>query len=68
MPRFLHSSRDLISRVFFLARPYGRRKLAGVFAFSLAQGVFQVIGVSSIFPFLALAADPGQIRDSSAGT
>jgi ATP-binding cassette subfamily C protein len=67
LPRFLHSSRDLISRVFFLARPYGSKKLAGVFAFSLAQGVFQVVGVSSIFPFLALASDPGRIRDSSAG-
>jgi ABC-type multidrug transport system fused ATPase/permease subunit len=35
---------------------------------SLAQAVFQVIGVTSIFPFLALAADPDRIRRSNFGT
>jgi ABC-type multidrug transport system fused ATPase/permease subunit len=33
----------------------------------LAQGVFQVIGVTSIFPFLAIAADPERIRHSQFG-
>ncbi len=61
------SARSLIRRVLFLARPYGRKRLATVFAFSMAQGAFQVIGVSSIFPFLALAADPGRFRESGAG-
>ncbi|WP_193212251.1 ABC transporter ATP-binding protein [Luteolibacter marinus] len=67
MRSFLHSSVELVRRVFFLARPYGRRKLGFVFALSLAQGVFQVLGVTSIFPFLALAADPGKIRKSKIG-
>lgn len=67
MPKFLTNASDLIRRIFFLARPFGRRKLIGVFAFSLAQGIFQIIGVSSIFPFLALAADPTQLRDAQAG-
>ena len=53
---------DLLRRVLFLARPYGRAKLAGVFSLALAQAVFQVIGATSIFPFLAIAADPERIR------
>src|SRR6266704_6950316 len=68
MPRFVHNVSNLIRRVLFLARPYGRAKLAGVFSLSLAQAVFQVIGVTSIFPFLALAADPDRIRRSHFGT
>src|SRR6266699_3254375 len=68
MPRFVHNVSDLIRRVLFLARPYGRAKLAGVFSLSLAQAVFQVISVTSIFPFLALAADPDRIRRSHFGT
>ena len=67
MPPFLHNVSDLIRRVLFLARPYGRKKLALVFLFSLAQGFFQVIGVTSIFPFLAIAADPERIRHSQFG-
>lgn len=54
-------------RVLFLARPYGRAKLAGIFSLSFAQALFQVIGVTSIFPFLALAADPERIRHSQFG-
>jgi ATP-binding cassette, subfamily B, bacterial PglK len=55
-------------RVLFLARPYGRAKLAGIFSLSFAQALFQVIGITSIFPFLALAADPDRIRRSHFGT
>ena len=67
LPRFLHTAADLIRRVLFLARPYGRQKLVVVFCLSLAQGIFQVIGVTSIFPFLAIAADPERIRNSQFG-
>ena len=67
LPRFLQNASDLIRRVLFLARPYGRKKLALVFLLSLAQGIFQVIGVTSIFPFLAIAADPDRIRHSQFG-
>ena len=68
MPRFVHNVSNLIRRVLFLARPYGRAKLAGVFSLALAQAVFQVIGATSIFPFLAVAADPDRIRRSHFGT
>ncbi|MGA7275969.1 MAG: ABC transporter ATP-binding protein [Candidatus Udaeobacter sp.] len=68
MPRFVHNVSNLIRRVLFLARPYGRAKLAGVFLLALAQAVFQVIGATSIFPFLAIAADPDRIRRSHFGT
>src|ERR1051325_293662 len=67
MPPFIHNVSDLLRRVLFLACPYGRAKLAGVFLLSLVQAVFQVIGVTSIFPFLALAADPDRIRRSHFG-
>ena len=58
---------DFISRVFYLARPFGVKRMAIVFALSLAQGLFQVVGVTSVFPFLAVAADPDRLRESSAG-
>jgi ABC-type multidrug transport system fused ATPase/permease subunit len=67
VPRFIHNVSDLIRRVLFLALPYGRAKLGLVFSFSLAQAVFQVIGITSIFPFLAIAADPERIRRSHFG-
>jgi len=67
LPPFLYNVSDLIRRVLFLARPYGREKLALVFLLSLAQGIFQVIGVTSIFPFLAIASDPERIRHSQFG-
>jgi len=67
LPPFLHNASNLIGRVLFLARPYGRKKLALVFFLSLAQGIFQVVGVTSIFPFLAIASDPERIRHSQFG-
>jgi len=68
LSRFIHNVADLIRRVLFLARPYGRTKLGLVFLLSLAQAFFQVIGITSIFPFLAIAADPERIRRSHFGT
>jgi ABC-type multidrug transport system fused ATPase/permease subunit len=68
LPRFIHNVTDLIRRVLFLARPYGRAKLGLVFTISFAQALFQVIGITSIFPFLAIAADPDRIRRSHFGT
>jgi ABC-type multidrug transport system fused ATPase/permease subunit len=68
LPRFIHNVADLIRRVLFLARPYGRAKLGLVFSLSFAQALFQVIGITSIFPFLAIAADPDRIRRSHFGT
>jgi ABC-type multidrug transport system fused ATPase/permease subunit len=65
---FIHYVADLIGRVLFLARPYGRTKLALIFSLSLAQALFQVVGITSIFPFLAIAADPERIRRSHFGT
>ena len=67
MPPFIHNVADLIRRVLFLARPYGGGKLLGVFSLSFAQALFQVIGITSIFPFLAIAADPERIRRSHFG-
>lgn len=54
---------SLFRRIYNLAKPYGRKKLALVGLMSLAQGFFQMVGVTSVFPFLALAANPKKIKD-----
>ncbi|MGH7942980.1 MAG: hypothetical protein ACREFR_18125, partial [Limisphaerales bacterium] len=58
----------LLLRCFALAAPYGRRKLALVLAVIFANGLFQVIGVTSVFPFFALAADPARLTHSHIGS
>ena len=60
--------RAFLAKVYSLVRPYGRRRLGVVFLFMLAQGAFQVVGVTSIFPFLALAAEPENFRQSGIGS
>lgn len=65
---FLRNTADLVRKVYILATPFGRKKLLIVTGFSFAQGLFQVLGVTSIFPFLALAADPARLRNSQFGT
>lgn len=68
MPLFLHKAINLAQKAYELARPYGRQKFVIVLVITIVQSIFQVIGVSSIFPFLALASDPGQVRESLIGT
>lgn len=63
----LSSFLKLLSRCYRLALPYGRLKLFGVMAMILLNGLLQLIGVSSVFPFFALAADPDHISRSSVG-
>ncbi len=58
---------DLLSKLWFLMRPYGLGKTILVLVVILLQGVLQVLGVTSIFPFLALAADPEAFRSSNLG-
>lgn len=64
----LRSFRQLIVDCYRLARPYGRLRLAAVMGFILINGIMQVIGVTSIFPFFALAAEPERIRRSQFGS
>ncbi|MEM1154328.1 MAG: ABC transporter ATP-binding protein [Pseudomonadota bacterium] len=64
----MRRSYELLSRVYRLSVPYGRLKLAGVFLITLLQGILQVLGVTSIFPFLAVAADPERIQNSRFGS
>ncbi len=68
MKNSLKNSKELLAKVYVLARPYGRKKLILIAALAFAQGLFQVLGVTSIFPFLALAADPNRLRQSQFGT
>lgn len=57
----------LLMRCYRLAAPYGRKRLSGVIGIIFVSGLFQVIGVSSIFPFFALASDPGRVERSNIG-
>lgn len=57
----------LLSRCYRLALPYGRLKLFAVLGLILFNGLLQLVGVTSIFPFFALAADPDRIRNSKFG-
>ncbi len=59
---------DLLKKVLSLAVPFGKRRLVVVFLVMVVQGVFQVVGVASIFPFLALAADPSQLTVTPFGS
>jgi ATP-binding cassette subfamily C protein len=61
---FLRLSR----RCFALAGLFGRRRLALIMAMIIANGLVQVIGVTSVFPFFALAAAPDRIRHSRLGS
>jgi len=56
-----------LRRCYRLAAPYGRAKLLGVMVLILANGLAQVAGVTSVFPFFALAADPDRIERSNLG-
>ena len=58
----------VLRRLYGVARPYGRKKAAIVFAVILFQGAMQVIGVASVFPFLAVAANPSAFRESKIGS
>lgn len=57
----------LLSRCYRLALPYGRLKLFAVLGWILFNGLLQLVGVTSVFPFFALAADPERIRRSAFG-
>lgn len=57
----------LLTRCYQLALPYGRLRLFTVMGMILLNGLLQLVGVSSVFPFFALAADPERIRNSKVG-
>lgn len=61
------TSIKLLDRCYHLAIPYGRLKLFSVLGFILFNGLLQLVGVTSVFPFFALAANPDQIRQSKLG-
>jgi ATP-binding cassette, subfamily B, bacterial PglK len=50
-----------------MALPYGRLKMFGVLGLILCNGILQLVGVTSVFPFFALAADPDRLQKSKIG-
>lgn len=63
MKPFLDKCRLVVS----LVAPYGKLKLLVILLVAVFQGILQVVGVTSIFPFLALAANPTGFLNSSIG-
>lgn len=61
------SIRTLIAKAYVLAEPYGRKKMVFIAILVVVQGFAAMVGVSSIFPFLALASDPDRIHQSPLG-
>ena len=57
-----------ISDIYRITRPFGLRRLIVVFFLVLMQAFFQVVGVGSVYPFLAMAADPYSVRTSALGS
>jgi hypothetical protein len=43
-------------------------KLVSITALSFIQSVFSVLGITSVFPFLALATDTDRLRNSKFGS
>jgi len=64
----LSSFINLLMRCYRLAVPYGRLRLFSVLGMVFFNGLLQLVGVTSIFPFFALAADPDRLRNSKYGT
>lgn len=63
----LRSFLRLLIRCYRMALPYGRAKLFVVLGLILFNGLLQLVGVTSVFPFFALAADPERMRNSHFG-
>lgn len=57
----------LLSRCYRMVLPYGRTKLFVVLGLIFSNGLLQLVGVTSVFPFFALAADPERLRKSHLG-
>jgi ATP-binding cassette, subfamily B, bacterial PglK len=64
----LRSFFRLLARCYRMALPYGRLKMFGVLGLILFNGVLQLVGVTSVFPFFALAADPDRLQKSKLGS
>ncbi len=61
------SMTELVRRCYRLAAPFGRVKFIAVMAVIFANGFAQVAGVTSVFPFFALAANPERVTESAIG-
>ena len=57
----------LLSRCYRLTLPYGRVKLFAVMGMIFLNGLIQLVGLASIFPFFALASEPDRIHRSKFG-
>lgn len=51
-----------VRKIWLLAQPFGKGRLFWVCFLVFLQGAMQVVGLTSIFPFLALAANPTAMK------
>jgi len=64
----LFSPFRLMARCYRIALPYGRVKLFTVVGLIVFNGLLQLAGVTAVFPFFAIAADPSKLRHSKLGS
>ena len=55
----------MVRKLFGFLGPRERRRFYGVVTLSVLNGLFEMIGVASILPFLAVLANPGRIETSA---
>jgi ABC-type multidrug transport system fused ATPase/permease subunit len=53
---------DVVKKLFLLLNPRERRRFYAVVLLAIVSGLFEMLGVASVLPFLAVLSDPGQIE------
>ena len=56
----------LVKKLYALLGPRERRRFYGVVLLAVVNGLFEMVGVASILPFLAVLANPGRIESNPA--
>lgn len=63
----LFETLNFTKKILRIILPYGRSKLAFLLVSMLAVALLQLVGVASVMPFLAAAADPEKFKASKLG-
>jgi ABC-type multidrug transport system fused ATPase/permease subunit len=53
---------EAVKKLFLLLNPRERRRFYAVVLLAIVSGLFEMLGVASVLPFLAVLSDPGQIE------
>ena len=53
---------EVMKKLFRLLSPHERRRFYATVVLAIASGLFEMVGVASVLPFLAVLSDPGRIE------